>query len=95
MMLFQSFKQTNKYILAQTPLTATIEDFLGFVLQENCSCIIALDDIEHTRKQVGIHVVFFRFLKYKIRKHVFLQRKLFVSINMLLSKINYILHYAY
>jgi protein tyrosine phosphatase len=41
--MFQSFKTKNFFIAAQSPLAGTIEDFVCMLYQQNCACVIALD----------------------------------------------------
>ncbi|XP_060585328.1 receptor-type tyrosine-protein phosphatase alpha-like [Ruditapes philippinarum] len=38
-----SFKTKNLFIAAQSPLAGTIEDFVCMIYQQNCACVIALD----------------------------------------------------
>ena len=34
----------NRYLVAQTPLPDTVEDFLTLIIQEKVSCIISMAD---------------------------------------------------
>ena len=47
----QGLKTANRLLLAQTPLPATVDDFLLLALQERCSCIVNMDP-EHTKHKV-------------------------------------------
>ena len=49
--MIQSLKKANRLLLAQTPLPATVDDFLLLVTQERCSCIVNMDP-EHTENKV-------------------------------------------
>lgn len=41
--LFQSLTESDRYILAQTPLPGTVDDFLTLIYQEDVKCIVSLD----------------------------------------------------
>lgn len=46
----QGFRDADKFILAQTPLPNTVQDFLSLVYQADVSCIVCLDDVSSKRK---------------------------------------------
>lgn len=47
------FKRRDSYILAQTPLPTTVEDFICLLFQENCICIVSLDSANLKSKDIG------------------------------------------
>ncbi|XP_053387134.1 receptor-type tyrosine-protein phosphatase alpha-like, partial [Mercenaria mercenaria] len=48
-----SFRKRNNFIIAQTPLPATIQDFLCLVYQEDCSCVVSLENAPDSEKGIG------------------------------------------
>ncbi|XP_053385844.1 receptor-type tyrosine-protein phosphatase kappa-like [Mercenaria mercenaria] len=48
--------ETNKFILAQTPLPDTVEDFVSMLYQERCSCIVCLDEENMYDKTVAQYI---------------------------------------
>ena len=50
--ILQSFKTKNHYIVAMTPLTGTVLDFLTLIYQENCSCIVSMEPLETLNDKV-------------------------------------------
>ncbi|KAL4221615.1 Eukaryotic-type carbonic anhydrase [Mactra antiquata] len=51
-----SFKKTNRYIVAQTPLPETLSDFLCLLYQSNCSCIVDMNGPGlHNKTNIGVY----------------------------------------
>ncbi|XP_052762074.1 receptor-type tyrosine-protein phosphatase mu-like [Mya arenaria] len=50
-----SFKEKRRFLVAQTPLPETVNDFLILVVQENCSCIVSFEPDMDKQKNVGIY----------------------------------------
>ncbi|KAL4221015.1 Eukaryotic-type carbonic anhydrase [Mactra antiquata] len=51
-----SFKKTNRYIVAQTPLPETLSDFLCLLYQSNCSCLVDMNGPElHNETNIGVY----------------------------------------
>ncbi|XP_052249756.1 receptor-type tyrosine-protein phosphatase kappa-like [Dreissena polymorpha] len=53
-----SFQKKNNYILAQTPLTNTVVDFLALLVQTNCACIVSLEsaNMNAVFKDIGVYL---------------------------------------
>ncbi|XP_052221304.1 receptor-type tyrosine-protein phosphatase T-like [Dreissena polymorpha] len=51
-----SFRKAKQWILAQTPLPGTVNDFLTLALQENCSCIVGMEPDTEGDKTVGVYI---------------------------------------
>ncbi|XP_060565351.1 receptor-type tyrosine-protein phosphatase mu-like [Ruditapes philippinarum] len=51
-----SFKKKDHFIAAQSPLPSTVEDFLALIYQENCSCIVAMEDLNEPGMTVGVYL---------------------------------------
>ncbi|WAR16076.1 hypothetical protein MAR_030670 [Mya arenaria] len=47
--IFQAFQANRKYILAQSPMPNTVQDFLTLAYQENCSCIVSFEQSDGTK----------------------------------------------
>ncbi|XP_060574463.1 receptor-type tyrosine-protein phosphatase alpha-like [Ruditapes philippinarum] len=43
-----SYKWKDHFIMAQSPLPASVTDFVTMIYQENCSCIVSMDDINES-----------------------------------------------
>ncbi|XP_060574211.1 receptor-type tyrosine-protein phosphatase mu-like, partial [Ruditapes philippinarum] len=43
----------TKFIVSQTPMSNTVEDFISMLYQEKCACVISLDDEHLKDKSVG------------------------------------------
>lgn len=41
---FQGYFKANKFIVAQTPLPKTVEDFVSMLYQVKSACIVCLDE---------------------------------------------------
>ncbi|XP_053387668.1 cell death abnormality protein 1-like [Mercenaria mercenaria] len=50
-----SFRTKNRFLVAQTPLKNTVEDFLTLIVQENVSCIVTLEPSLNGNKTVGTY----------------------------------------
>ncbi|XP_060603508.1 receptor-type tyrosine-protein phosphatase alpha-like, partial [Ruditapes philippinarum] len=50
-----SFKNVNRFLIAQTPLTDTVEDFLKLIVQEKVSCVISMETMSSENKDSGIY----------------------------------------
>ncbi|XP_053386433.1 receptor-type tyrosine-protein phosphatase kappa-like [Mercenaria mercenaria] len=50
------YEKSNKFILAQTPLPNTVEDFVFMLYQEKCPCIVCLDEENIKDKTVGYYL---------------------------------------
>ncbi|XP_060584800.1 tyrosine-protein phosphatase 69D-like [Ruditapes philippinarum] len=50
-----SFKNVNRFLIAQTPLPDTVDDFLTLIVQENVSCVISMETTSSKNKNVGIY----------------------------------------
>ncbi|XP_060579602.1 receptor-type tyrosine-protein phosphatase epsilon-like [Ruditapes philippinarum] len=50
-----SFKNVNRFLIAQTPLPDTVEDFLTLIVQEKVSCVIGMETTLSGNKDVGIY----------------------------------------
>ncbi|XP_053378702.1 receptor-type tyrosine-protein phosphatase kappa-like [Mercenaria mercenaria] len=48
-----SFKIKNQFIAAQSPLPRTTEDFLSMIYQQNCTCVVALEEPHYKNNDVG------------------------------------------
>ncbi|WAR15921.1 PTPRK-like protein [Mya arenaria] len=46
---FKAFQANRKYILAQSPMPNTVQDFLTLAYQENCSCIVSFEQSDGTK----------------------------------------------
>ncbi|XP_052761652.1 receptor-type tyrosine-protein phosphatase kappa-like [Mya arenaria] len=44
-----AFQANRKYILAQSPMPNTVQDFLTLAYQENCSCIVSFEHSDGTK----------------------------------------------
>ncbi|XP_052223932.1 uncharacterized protein LOC127839582 [Dreissena polymorpha] len=51
-----SFQKNNNYILAQTPLTNTVVDFLALLVQANCACIVSLESANMNAVDIGVYL---------------------------------------
>ncbi|XP_052764657.1 receptor-type tyrosine-protein phosphatase kappa-like isoform X2 [Mya arenaria] len=47
-----AFQAKRKYIVAQSPMPNTVQDFLTFAYQENCSCIVSFEQSDG-KKDIG------------------------------------------
>jgi protein tyrosine phosphatase len=52
---FQGYENPYKFIVTQTPMPNTVEDFISMLYQEKCACVISLDD-ENLKDKVRIHL---------------------------------------
>ncbi|XP_053387666.1 cell death abnormality protein 1-like [Mercenaria mercenaria] len=50
-----SFRTKNRFLVAQTPLPNTVEDFLTLIVQENVSCIVTMEPRLNGNKTVGTY----------------------------------------
>ncbi|XP_053386115.1 receptor-type tyrosine-protein phosphatase kappa-like isoform X2 [Mercenaria mercenaria] len=50
------YKEKNKFILAQTPLSNTVEDFVSMLYQEMCSYVVCLDEENINDKTVAQYI---------------------------------------
>ncbi|XP_053386435.1 receptor-type tyrosine-protein phosphatase kappa-like [Mercenaria mercenaria] len=50
------YEKSNRFILAQTPLPNTVEDFVFMLYQEKCPCIVCLDEENIKDKTVGYYL---------------------------------------
>ncbi|XP_053387518.1 uncharacterized protein LOC123544432 [Mercenaria mercenaria] len=50
-----SYRRTNRFLVAQTPLSNTVEDFLALIVQENVSCIVSMETDLDKNKTVGCY----------------------------------------
>ncbi|XP_052764088.1 receptor-type tyrosine-protein phosphatase S-like [Mya arenaria] len=50
--IFQAFQAKRKYIVAQSPMPNTVQDFLTLAYQENCSCIVSFEQSDG-KKDIG------------------------------------------
>ncbi|XP_052763599.1 receptor-type tyrosine-protein phosphatase alpha-like [Mya arenaria] len=50
-----SFRIKKRYLVAQTPLSETIIDFLTLVVQESCSCIVSFEANMDKQKNIGMY----------------------------------------
>ncbi|XP_053388704.1 receptor-type tyrosine-protein phosphatase kappa-like, partial [Mercenaria mercenaria] len=48
-----SFKKKDYFIVAQSPLPNTVSDFICMLYQEDCSCIVTMDDLKQHGMAVG------------------------------------------
>ena len=62
----QGFRDADKFILAQTPLSNTVQEFLSLVYQTDVTCIVCLDDPLYKAK-VRTLVICIRFILYQGR----------------------------
>ncbi|XP_052762438.1 receptor-type tyrosine-protein phosphatase mu-like isoform X3 [Mya arenaria] len=46
-------RKKNRYLVAQTPLPETVDDFLTLIYQESCSCIVSFETDNGNNKSVG------------------------------------------
>ncbi|XP_052773554.1 receptor-type tyrosine-protein phosphatase S-like isoform X3 [Mya arenaria] len=57
-----SFKEKNRFLVAQTPLPETVTDFLTLIVQENCSCVVSfepdMDKQRHPSEKTLSHMQF-------------------------------------
>ncbi|XP_060597478.1 receptor-type tyrosine-protein phosphatase epsilon-like [Ruditapes philippinarum] len=51
-----SFTKPNNFIMAQSPLPITVEDFVSMVYQEDCICVVSLDDMNVSEMSVGKYI---------------------------------------
>jgi protein tyrosine phosphatase len=52
---FQGYENPFKFIVTQTPMPNTVEDFISMLYQEKCACVINLDD-ENLKDKVCAHL---------------------------------------
>lgn len=71
------------FITGQTPLPSTVNDFISMIYQENCICIVTMDDLNESEKTFG------KYIFDNSKKHVFGNFK--VSSSILETKHHYIL----
>ncbi|KAH3712252.1 hypothetical protein DPMN_071939 [Dreissena polymorpha] len=50
------FQDKHKYILAQSPLSNTVANFLALVVQTDCACIVNFESTSATRNDFGVYV---------------------------------------
>lgn len=50
------YLQSNRYILAQTPLVSTVEEFASLLYQENVGLVISLDEDRRNDKTFGQYI---------------------------------------
>lgn len=67
--LFQSFCVKNRFIVAQTPLPGTIQDFLSLIYHSDVSCVVSLDDGAYTRKVTVLTFLNFPEILNKKKQH--------------------------
>ncbi|WAR15956.1 PTPRK-like protein, partial [Mya arenaria] len=48
-----AFQAKRKYIVAQSPMPNTVQDFLTFAYQENCSCIVSFEQSDGKKSEGG------------------------------------------
>ncbi|XP_060581444.1 receptor-type tyrosine-protein phosphatase epsilon-like [Ruditapes philippinarum] len=51
-----SFTKPNNFIMAQSPLPLTVEDFVSMIYQDDCICVVSLDDRNESRMSVRQYV---------------------------------------
>ncbi|WAR16066.1 PTPRT-like protein, partial [Mya arenaria] len=49
---FKAFQAKRKYIIAQSPMSNTVQDFLTLAYQEHCSCIVSFEQSDG-KKDIG------------------------------------------
>ncbi|KAL4216291.1 Protein tyrosine phosphatase [Mactra antiquata] len=49
------FKRRNRFILAQTPLSSTLEDFVCLIYQDKCSCVVSVEATDNQQQDVGCY----------------------------------------
>ncbi|KAL4216293.1 hypothetical protein ACF0H5_024018 [Mactra antiquata] len=50
------FKRRNRFILAQTPLSSTLEDFVCLIYQDKCSCVVSVEVTDNRKQDVGCYI---------------------------------------
>ncbi|WAR15967.1 PTPRK-like protein [Mya arenaria] len=50
--IFQAFQAKRKYIVSQSPMPNTVQDFLTLAYQENCSCIVSFEQSDGKTEKV-------------------------------------------
>jgi protein tyrosine phosphatase len=55
MYIFKGYQQKDRYILAQTPMPSTLEDFVSLLYQEKIGLVVCLDD-EDVKDKVVVSI---------------------------------------